>query len=99
MSSHPITFAGESANNVLAHGGISWDDHATLHRREGGGGVLHDFKVIRRGTFADLVNFVASLPLADRANYMIEKAGDRQYQAPEIMVLARRRDLPPNVRD
>ncbi len=94
MSSHPTTFAGEFPDAAVARGGIGWDDHATLHRREGGGGLLHGFKTIRNGTFGDLVRFVASLPLADRADYMIEKAGDRQYQAPEIMMLARRRDLP-----
>lgn len=95
MSSHPTTFGGESAGDELARGAIDWDDHATLHRREGGGGLLHGFTAIRNGTFGELVRFVANLPLADRADYMIEKAGDRQYQAPEIMVLARRADLPP----
>ncbi len=90
MSHNPTTFGGESAGDH----GIGWDDAATLHRKEDGGGVFHGFKVLRRGSFADLIRFVALLPEAERSYYMIEKAGDRQYQAPEIATLYARPDMP-----
>lgn len=89
MSQHPTTFAGEAPGD----GGVGWDDMATLHARDGGG-VLHGFRVIRKGTLAALVRQVAAMAPDERVNYMIEKAGDRQYQADEIMMLARRSDLP-----
>lgn len=90
MSQHPTTFAGEFPHDT----GVGWDDCATLHRREGGGGLLHGFKVLRKGTLADLVRFVSSLPVEERSHYMIEKAGDRQYHPHEIMALVRRSDFP-----
>lgn len=89
MSRHPTTFAGEAAGD----NGAGWDDMATLHRKDGGG-VLHGLKVIRRGTLAELVRFVGTLPPEERANYMIEKAGDREYDAREIAGLLGRPDFP-----
>ncbi|MEP7222813.1 MAG: hypothetical protein ABI673_09130 [Novosphingobium sp.] len=91
MSHNPTTFAGEGAGDH----GIGWDDAATLHRKDDGGGVFHGFKALRHGTFADLVRFVALLPEAERSHYMIEKAGDRQYDAYEIAGLYGRPDMPP----
>ena len=89
MSHHPTTFAGEAADN----NGVGWADLASLHRRDGGG-LLHGFNVIRKGSLAELVLLFTRLPIADRPTYMIEKAGDRQYQPDEIMALARRPDFP-----
>ena len=89
MSQHPTTFAGETSRDI----GVGWDDFATLHLRDDGG-LLHGFKTARKGTLAELVKFVASLPVADRPHYMIEKAGDRQYHWHEIMALVRRPDFP-----
>ena len=90
MSQHPTTFGGESLPD---EGLFGWDDCATLHARDGGG-LLHGFKVIRKGTMAELVRAVAALPADERSHYMIEKAGDRQYQPYEIMALAKRPDFP-----
>ncbi|HET9629352.1 MAG TPA: hypothetical protein VFP14_07710 [Novosphingobium sp.] len=92
MSHHPTTFAAEASGD--APGTIHWDDIATLHRREDGGGLLHGFKSIRKGTFGELVRYVAAVPPAERSHYMIEKTGDRQYLPHEIMKLAQRSDLP-----
>ena len=89
MSQHPSTIAGEAAHDT----GIGWDDMASLHHRDGGG-LLHGFKVIRKGSLAELVRFFANLPVVERSNYMIEKAGDRQYQPHEIMGMAMRPDFP-----
>ena len=90
MTSHPTTFAAEAAHDS----GIGWNDHATLHLRDGGGGLLHSFKQLRSGTLAQLVAFVGALPAAERGAYMIEKSGDRQYDPGEIMALAARPDFP-----
>jgi len=92
MSHHPTTFAAEASGD--APGTIHWDDSATLHRREDGGGLLHGFKAIRKGTFGELIRYVAAVPATERSHYMIEKAGDRQYLPHEIMKLAQRADLP-----
>jgi hypothetical protein len=89
VSQHPTTFAGETPQDE----GAGWDDWATLHR-EDGGGLLHGFKVLRKGTLAQLVRYVSTLPDADRHHYMIEKAGDREYHWREIMALAKRADFP-----
>lgn len=90
MSQHPTTFAGENPNDD----GSGWGDCAALHSRAGGGGLLHGFKVIRKGTLAELVRFFATLPEDERDHYMIEKAGDRQYHPREIMALVSRPDFP-----
>ncbi|MFC3174203.1 hypothetical protein ACFOD9_08065 [Novosphingobium bradum] len=92
MSHHPTTFAAEPSDQP--HGAIGWDDPATLHRRADGGGLLHGFKAIRKGTLGELVRWFAALPAGERGHYMIEKAGDRQYHPFEIMGLAARPDLP-----
>lgn len=90
MSQHPTTFAGENPHDE----GAGWNDCATLHRLDGGGGLLHAFKSIRKGTLAELARFVSTLPESERPHYMIEKAGDRQYHLREIMALVRRPDFP-----
>lgn len=92
MSHHPTTFAAEPSDE--APGAVGWGDQSTLHRRADGGGVLHGFKSIRKGTLAQLVRFVAAMPAEERGHYMIEKAGDRQYHPHEIAALAKRADLP-----
>lgn len=88
--SSPSTFRGESGGP----GGIDWNDSAELHKRLDGGGVLDNFKSIRRGTFAEMIRFVMSLPEAERVNYVIDKAGDHRFQPGEIAALARRDDFP-----
>jgi hypothetical protein len=91
MSNHPTTFAAEPPHE---HGTADWQDRATLHRRDAADGVLHGFKAIRQGTFAELVRFVALLAEDERSEYVIEKAGDRQYEPDEIARLYARDDFP-----
>lgn len=88
----PTTFHGESD----VPNGIDWNDRATLHRRPNGNksDMLRGFSIIRDGTFAEMVRFVASLPAEDRAGLVIQKSGDRLFELGEIMALARRPDLP-----
>jgi hypothetical protein len=90
MSNSPSTFRGESSGP----GGIDWDDTAELHKREDGGGVGHRFKTVRRGTFAELIDFVMDHPEARQADYAIQKSGDRLYEIGEIRTLFHRDDFP-----
>ncbi len=90
MTDHPSTFKGDDAHRA----GIQWDDRASLHRADDGDGVLYGTKGLRDGTFADLIRHMMLLPVDDRAKYYIEKAGDREYHAPEVAALAARDDFP-----
>ena len=85
MSRHPTTFGGEPAPAP----GAGWDERATLHRMGDGEGLFDAFKAVRSGNFGELVGFVAALPPSKRAQYRIEKPGDRQYGPAEIEALAR----------
>lgn len=90
MSDHPSTFKAEDTVSA----GIEWDDHATLHQKDDGRGVLDGFKSLRRGTLAEMVAWVARMPEDERKNYVIQKAGDHRLDTAEIMALAARRDFP-----
>ena len=90
MSDHPSTFDGDTSE----HKGFAWDDRASLHRKDDGGGVLDSAKGLRSGTFADIVRHMMLLPAEERSAYYIEKAGDREYHADEVAALAGRPDFP-----
>lgn len=90
MSDHPTTYRGEDPG---PHG-IEWNDGAELHVREDGGGLLHRFKTIRRGTFAELIDLVMDLPEDKQSHYSIQKDGDRRYEIGEIRGLFNRPDFP-----
>ncbi|MDE8652736.1 hypothetical protein [Novosphingobium album (ex Liu et al. 2023)] len=92
MSDNPTTFQGEPDGTP----GIEWNDTAELHMQEDGGGLLHRFKTIRRGTFAGLIDFVMDLPEAEQPRYAILKNGDRRIEIGEIRTLFRRSDFPGN---
>ena len=90
MTDHPSTFKGDPGV-PRKH---AWDDHATIHKAIGGNGVLGSMKVLRRGTFAEMIRHLMMLPEEERRNYMIEKAGDREYSAVEVAALAACDDFP-----
>ena len=90
MTDHPSTFKGEETHRP----GIQWDDRASLHRVGDGDGVLDAAKGLRSGTFAELVTHMMLLSDDERANYYIEKAGDREYHADEVVELSQRSDFP-----
>lgn len=71
-----------------------WQDHATVLRREAADGVFHGFASLHSGSFADMVRLVSRMSEGERADMVIEKSGDRQYSAGEILALARRTDFP-----
>lgn len=85
----PTTFRAEPDD-----GGFDWNESASLHRSNDGGGLFSEFKAARHGTLAELVRFVVSLPEEDRKDYEIEKAGDHRLTPGEIMALSRRADFP-----
>lgn len=70
MTDHPSTFKGDHDH----HGGIQWDDRASLHHTGDGNGVLDGAKGLRSGSFAELVRHLMLLPEQERADYYIEKA-------------------------
>ena len=90
MTDHPSTYRGANTHRP----GIEWDDRATLHRVGDGDGVLEAAKGLRTGTFADLIRHLMLMPENDRADFYIEKAGDREYRADEIEALSKRDDFP-----
>ena len=89
MNNSPSTF--ETDPNQA---GIDWNDTASLHRSDDGGGLLSEMKALRHGTLAELVHFVASLPEEERKHYVIEKARDHRLGIGEILALSRRSDFP-----
>ncbi len=90
MTDHPSTYNAEGTYRE----GIQWDDRASLHRVDDGGGLLDKSKGLRDGTFADLVKHMMLLPEDERSKYYIDKAGDRKFQAKEVTALAQLDDYP-----
>ncbi len=90
MSDHPSTFHADPEHN----GQVEWDDRASLHRADDGDGMLYGISALARGTFAEMIRRLALMPEEKRAQYLIEKAGDRKYTAAEAMELSRRADFP-----
>ncbi len=90
MTDHPSTYKGESSGGP----GIDWDDRAFLHHVGDGRGLLDGAKSIRDGTFADLIKHIMLLPEDSRAEYCIQKAGDRRFDYPEIAALYESEDFP-----
>jgi hypothetical protein len=90
MSNSPPTFGTYPA----LHSGIAWSDFATLHHRDYGGGLLFEFKVIRRGSLAALARHMMRLPQGERRNYVIEVPGDHRLDHAEVAELIKRPDFP-----
>lgn len=90
MSDTPTTIEGESSVPSSA----GWNDAAELHKCEDGGGLFHRFKTMRRGTLAELMAFVLSMPDEQQGDYAIQKEGDHQLRIGEIRSLSRRADYP-----
>jgi len=90
MSDIPTTIEGESGGRAS----VGWNDAAELHKCEDGGGLFHRLKTIRRGTLAELISFVLSMPDDQQSDYAIQKEGDHQLRIGEIRNLSRRSDFP-----
>jgi hypothetical protein len=89
MTDHPTTFRAEPDSDA-----IDWDDRASIHRRDDGDGVLDGFKGLHRGSLAEMVAMIRNMPEESRGDVVIQKAGDRKLELPEIMALAEREDFP-----
>ena len=90
MADHPTTFGAGPSEPAR----IDWDDRASIHRKDDGGGVLDGMKALHRGTLAEMVALVRNMPESERGDYVIEKAGDHRLDTSEIMALAEREDFP-----
>ncbi len=90
MTDHPTTYQGEPADLSDP----DWDDRATLYKIDEGKGLLGGFDGLRRGTLAELVRFVGTLPEDDRKQYAIQESGDRRYGPADIMALAAHDNFP-----
>ena len=90
MTDHPSTFNAAGSPSS----GIEWGDHATIHLRGDGQGVLDGLKAVHRGTLAEMVGMVSRMPEGERERYVIQKAGDHRLGIGEIMALAEREDFP-----
>lgn len=90
MTDHPTTFKGEPADLTDP----DWDDRATLYKIDEGQGLLGSFDGLRRGTLAEMVRFVGTLPEDERKHYAIQESGDRRYGPAEIAALAAHDDFP-----
>ncbi|MFW5634964.1 MAG: hypothetical protein ACOCYR_08755 [Erythrobacter sp.] len=90
MSDHPSTFEGTPEKS----GETAWEDRAVLQSAADGDGILDGTKAIRRGTFAEMIRHIVSLPDGERDRYVIEKAGDREYSAAEAVELSKHADFP-----
>ena len=89
MSHTPSTIRGEPGGKSP----IAWDDAATLHRA-GDEGLLSELTATRHGTLADLVRYIALLPDADRAGYVVERSGDHRLTLEEVLELYAQADFP-----
>jgi hypothetical protein len=90
MSDHPSTYEGTPNNGDET----AWDDRASLHKANDGGGVLDGAKALQHGSFAEMIRRLLLMPESERSQYVIEKAGDRRYTAAEAAALATRSDFP-----
>jgi hypothetical protein len=88
MTDHPTTFRAEPADEAAF-----WEDGASIQRKDAGG-LFDAMNALHRGTFAAMVAMFRAMPPEDRAGLVIEKAGDRSYEAEEILTLAERGDFP-----
>lgn len=90
MTDHPSVFGA----GPTGPGGIEWDARASIHRYDDGGGVFDAMKAINHGSLAEMVKLISAMPEARRADYVIQKSGDRRLGPGEIMALAKRDDFP-----
>ncbi len=90
MTDHPSTFKAADTHRE----GVQWDDGASVHRADDGGGVLHAAKRLHSGPLAEMIALVMAYPANERGEYVIEKAGDHRLTRGEIEALAARPDYP-----
>jgi hypothetical protein len=90
MTDHPSTFQAADTE----HEGVDWNEHATIHLKDGGQGVLGGLKALHSGTLAQMVAMISHMPEGERQQYVIQKAGDHRLGTGEIIALVGRADFP-----
>jgi hypothetical protein len=90
MADHPSTYKGTPVES----GEHAWDDRAALHAKATSDGIVSGGNALMRGTFAEMIRRLAEMPEETRDDYVIEKAGDREYSAAEALALASHEDFP-----
>ena len=84
-----MSISGTTKTEPHEGAGPRWDDAATLHRSDDGGGVFSDLKAVRHGTLAELVRFVAALPEEERDEYGHTWSGPRLSDVETTVVRCR----------
>ena len=90
MTDHPSTYRGADTHRE----GVDWDDRAAIHKRGDGRGLFDGAKALHRGTLAEMVRLIMTMPETERGDYVIQKSGDHRLDPPEILALAAREDFP-----
>ncbi|MFM7404717.1 MAG: hypothetical protein ACKO1N_11680 [Erythrobacter sp.] len=74
--------------------GLDWDAEATVHERDDGGSELqYNFAVLRQGALREMVAYVVAMEATQRARVVIEVAGGRSLNLPEILELSAKEGL------
>ena len=74
---------------------IKWDAAAQVHERDDAGSdMFYEFKTLKTGTLAELVEYVVSLPTDQKARVVIDAAGVGSLNIHDIVNLAARPDFP-----
>lgn len=90
MTDHPSTFQGDTA----VSGVQAWDDRAAIVPAGEDTNLSGAATPLMRGTFAEMIRHITRMSEDGRHGYVIEKAGDRSYDADEAMALASHPDFP-----
>lgn len=78
---------------------VDWNAQASLIERDDGGSEMYfEFKTLAKGTLAELVAHVASLPAGERARLVLDRGPDGTLAVQEILALAARPDFPGKAR-
>lgn len=74
--------------------GLDWDAEATVHERDDGGSELqYNVAVLRQGALREMVAYVVAMEATQRARVVIEVAGGRSLNLPEILELSAKEGL------
>ncbi|MFA7588029.1 MAG: hypothetical protein WCY11_17875 [Novosphingobium sp.] len=85
---------GESTGATAAIGSPAFWNHAASLLRVGDEGILAEFRAVRHGTLAEIIQFLLLLPEDERDGYLIEQTGSRRLTYAEASALASRPDFP-----
>ena len=79
---------GGNSNERSSH------NRAEIHRKDDGQGLLDGAKGLHDGSFLEMVKLMMSMAPEERRGHVIQKLGDRMYDAGEVEAIAARGDYP-----